>query len=61
MLQVLVNVSLERFQLQKKRHGLCKSYSYKKRERRKSYKKWINIRDMKTMGTSMPAMKKEER
>ena len=32
MLQVLVNVSLEKFQLQKERHGLCKVMHKKKKK-----------------------------
>jgi hypothetical protein len=39
MLQVLVNISLEKFQLQKKRHGLCKSYGKKKKKEKIKYEK----------------------
>ena len=55
MLQVLVNVSLEKFQLQKKKkHGLCKSYE-KREEKRKVLKNGQVIEISKTMGTQMPA------
>ena len=59
MLQVSVNTSLEKFQLQKKRQELCKSYSWKKK---KSIEKNGQVSKIcKTMGTQMPAWKKTKK
>ena len=60
MLQVLVNVSFEKFQLQKKRHGAMQKLFMKEKEK----KKWKNgqmFKISKTMGTQMPAMKKKKK
>ena len=57
MFQVLIKVSFEKFQLQKKRHGLCKSYSWKKEE--KVLKKWTSVRDIENNGYLDARLKKK--
>ena len=55
MLQVLVNVSFEKFQLQKKRHGYAKVIHKKD----KVLKKWTSVRDIENNGYLDARLKKE--
>ena len=60
MLQVLVNVSLEKFQLQKRGMGYARVI-HKKQEKNRVLKKNGQVSEIsKIMGTQMPAIKKRE-